>query len=101
MKKLEIFFIQLKNHQEKNKLSKLKSPVIDDAPDKALEFKKRFPFKFTGAQENAIETIFKDFRNETLRPILFQPAFLYSFFQFRSTINKASFTVIFFPNSIS
>ncbi len=61
----EIFFIQIKNALDRLESKKLKAPKIHEGKDKALEFRKRFPFSFTEAQEKTISTILKDFESGT------------------------------------
>ncbi len=56
----EVFFIQLKRHQERTEYEKNKSYPITNDPKDIKNFVDRFPFTPTKAQNDAIEAILRD-----------------------------------------
>lgn len=58
----EVFFIQLKKQKERRLWKQAWSFVIDKTEEHIAKFTKRFPYKLTKAQKNAITAITSDFK---------------------------------------
>ncbi len=57
----EIFYIQLEKMRERRDSESKKAFVIDKSQEEISAFTKRFPFKATSAQDNAVRAILGDF----------------------------------------
>jgi ATP-dependent DNA helicase RecG len=60
----EVFFIQLKRHQERRAYDALHSYRLQIPEKDIADFISRFPFKPTSAQMNAIDAVLADFRKD-------------------------------------